>query len=325
MRSIIKFVSTITLVVLIGYGSTSCRAQWRNDSPQVNESDKALAAYSRELLTKVKSITHKVNIFTVASGDEESMLKVLAGETPPKAGELRLARQQIGELVATLEQGTTWPAAPTFEVAFTKLPPVIDGKLHDAVWDHAASLDKIYPSGREPSATPATAWKFLWDANYLYACVACTDSNIIAPLLNRDDSLYRYDCIELFLLPDIKKGDYWEIEISPTGVLFDAFCQRNVAWNSIITTTASLNGIKYACNMAGTPNKPDDADTNYTVEMAIPWKALPGATKARAGSEYYFLPARMETTGRRAIPYAMFPWLHSFHNHVNYARLVLRK
>jgi hypothetical protein len=62
--------------------------------------------------------------------------------------------------------------------------------------------------------------------------------------------------------------------------------------------------------------------------MAVPVNELPGATadtNALAGNEYYFLPSRMDTAGRRAVAYAAFPWLCSFHNHVNYGRIILRK
>ncbi|HNT28564.1 MAG TPA: carbohydrate-binding family 9-like protein, partial [bacterium] len=82
------------------------------------------------------------------------------------------------------------------------------------------------------------------------------------------------DVVEIFIDANGDRKDYWEMQVSAAGVKFDASFKggprknMDVAWDS---------GIKYAVQVNGTLNKPDDADKGWTAEIAIPWKSIADA------------------------------------------------
>ena len=51
---------------------------------------------------------------------------------------------------------------------------------------------------------------------------ACKDTDIVSPPMDRDGTVWSDDCGEMFILPELRLGTYWEIVIGPTGTLFDA-------------------------------------------------------------------------------------------------------
>ena len=87
-----------------------------------------------------------------------------------------------------------------------------------------------------------------------------------------DDELWKQDCVELMVDPDGDGKNYFEIQVSPRGVVFDTRYETrrfpkpfgHVDWDSKIRVGVSLRG------------EIDDreADAGYTVEIAIPWQAF---------------------------------------------------
>ena len=102
------------------------------------------------------------------------------------------------------------------------------------------------------------------------------DSLLRASDTERDSHLWEQDCVELMIDPDGDGKDYFEIQVSPRGVVFDTRYDRRripkpygrVAWDSRARASAMARG------------SIDDAeaDAGYTVEIAIPWQAFsPGS------------------------------------------------
>jgi hypothetical protein len=67
-------------------------------------------------------------------------------------------------------------------------------------------------------ATSVAAW---YDDRYLTVLYSATDDHIRATFHEHDDPLYEQDVVEVFLAPDGLQR-YFEIEVSPHGVVFDA-------------------------------------------------------------------------------------------------------
>lgn len=67
-------------------------------------------------------------------------------------------------------------------------------------------------------ATSVTAW---FDDEYLTVLFCATDDHIRATYHKHDDPLYEQDVVEVFLAPDGLQR-YFELEVSPHGVTFDA-------------------------------------------------------------------------------------------------------
>lgn len=163
-------------------------------------------------------------------------------------------------------------AVPRLAVVQTSRPPSLDGLLSDPVWQ-LASTTGAWVETREggPPAVDASA-KLLWDSLHLYVGVEVSDTLLRATDTEHDDQLWKQDCVELMLDPDGRDGSYFEIEVSPRGVVFDTrYDSRRVpkpfghmGWDSQARVTVKRRG-----------NLDDlEADAGYTVEMAIPWHAF---------------------------------------------------
>ncbi len=163
-------------------------------------------------------------------------------------------------------------AVPKVEVVRTKRPPRIDGSLSDPVWGLANTTGAFVETRNGGVAPVQASAKLLWDERYLYIGVEVNDALLRASHTEHDDHLWEQDCVELMIDPDGDGKGYFEIQISPRGVVFDTrYDARRVprpfghtAWDSKIRVGVSARGHL----------DDGEADAGYTVEMAIPWHAF---------------------------------------------------
>ena len=116
--------------------------------------------------------------------------------------------------------------------------------------------------------------------------------------------------------PDGDGLNYFEMQVSPRGIVFDTRYDRrrrprpfgHVGWNS---------GLKAGVDVRGSLDD-DELDTGYTVEIAIPWSAVAAGTKPAvppaAGAQWrmnlFVMDAR--ETGQRAAGWSP-PLVGDFH------------
>ena len=67
----------------------------------------------------------------------------------------------------------------------------------------------------------ATSVALYYDATRLYVLFEGEDDHIVATNTENDAPLYEEDVVEVFIAPE-KKERYFELEVSPTGTVFDA-------------------------------------------------------------------------------------------------------
>jgi hypothetical protein len=170
---------------------------------------------------------------------------------------------------------TTPPSAgavPEIGVVQTKQPPRLDGLLDDPVW-RFANTSRAFVDTLTGGAAPFRAFaKVLWDRRYLYVGVDVQDAFLLASHTQHDDHLWEQDCVELMVDPDGDGRHYFEIQVSPGGVVFDTWFESrrvpkpfgHINWSSKARVSASLRGTL----------DDDVADAGYTVEIAIPWQAF---------------------------------------------------
>jgi hypothetical protein len=170
------------------------------------------------------------------------------------------------------DAGRVEDAVPKLRVVQTKRPPKLDGSLGDPIWG-LANTTRAFVETRKGGVAPIQASaKLLWDQRYLYVGVDVQDALLRASHTERDDHLWEQDCVELMIDPDGDGNNYFEIQVSPRGVVFDTrYDARRVPqpfgrtdWDSRIRVGVASRG-----------NLDDkEADAGYTVEMAIPWQAF---------------------------------------------------
>lgn len=152
----------------------------------------------------------------------------------------------------------------------------IDGKLNESSWRKAAFTESFADISGAGFATPKydTRAKMVWDDDYLYVSAVLEEENIIARLTQRDTIIYHDNDFEVFLDPDWNGQNYFEIETNARGVLFDLMLDKPYRCDGNFIVSWNCPGVKIAIGLDGTLNKESDKDRSWTVEMAIPHKAL---------------------------------------------------
>jgi len=157
-------------------------------------------------------------------------------------------------------------------------PIVVDGKFDDAGWSGVPRVsDFVVPQDgaaiaddRRPEA------RITWDDANLYVAFFNPDSDIHNDLVGRDSKLWEQDVIEIYLDPGADGQDYLELQVAPTGEIFDAkfATRRTPDW----TEAAPAFTIDMIAKVAidGTLNA-DGVDKSWSVEVAIPFAQIPGA------------------------------------------------
>ncbi len=248
---------------------------------------------------------------------------MLKGERSANAGQLAAARATVLDLTQRAEAGPAWPKPPHVRIPRAPQAPVIDGTLDDPAWQTAAKFEGLYLFNTTAKVTaPATTWFVTWDDTYLYFAFDCADEDIVAPDMPRDQPVFAHDCVEMFILPDLRLGMYWELVIGPTGCLFDALHHKRFdGWGPVGRPAENIVGLKFATKVKGTPNDPVNRDTGYTVEVAVPFKELPTYTRGnppQPGDILRFMLVRLDENQGPMKPYAFVPlqsWGHNIWNH----------
>jgi hypothetical protein len=296
--------------------------QQPDDSLLVARVEAAVAA------SRGKPAHEYANTFTTRVNWEGEGMRVLAKKPAgwPKL-DLDGAREFISERIAFVEENLDFPVPAPFTVPKASGPVTIDGKLDDAAWQSAVVFTDSYPISEQTAGGPATEWRILWDDRFLYFAFACTDTDLVAPEMQRDAPVYSDDCVEMFILPQLRTGSYWELVISPSDSVFDSLHSKNLSeWASINRSVENIEGLQRSVVCNGTLNQPGDTDTGYTVEVAVPFSQLPEYSRSQpaAGHQLHLMLMRLDKTGKDShLVYSFQPLLNWGHNIWNHALVTL--
>lgn len=152
----------------------------------------------------------------------------------------------------------------------------IDGKLNEKAWAKAAQTESFVDISGEGFPKPVydTKARLLWDDEYLYVAAVLEEPNIMARLTQRDTIIYHDNDFEVFLDPTGDGQNYFEIENNARGVVFDLMLDRAYRSGGNFHIQWDCPGLKLAVSHDGTLNKSTDRDRSWSVEMAIPHKAV---------------------------------------------------
>jgi len=167
------------------------------------------------------------------------------------------------------------PSVPAYQCRLVAQAPTIDGVMDEAAWQSAPVLDFLIPESFEEPLSRTEA-RMLYDESFLYVGFRAWDKDIWAFLEDRDTPTYREDVLEIFLKPDVPEIRYYEIDINPLNAVFDAriaghvragYAHRWKRWNCA--------GLLSAAKVKGTLGNWEDKDEGWTLEVAVPFEALP--------------------------------------------------
>lgn len=166
------------------------------------------------------------------------------------------------------------PKQPVYSCPKVTCPPVVDGKLDDPAWKTAPGVEMVLATSGE-AVTKRTTAKMCWDDECLYIAFDCADTDIFATMTERDDWIWREEVVEAFICPTCDLTTYFEINLSPRNVLFDALIVNagdgpgegtDFGW--------TCEGIRTAVSVDGTIDDRSDKDRGWSAEYAIPFAGM---------------------------------------------------
>ncbi len=184
------------------------------------------------------------------------------------------AKDEENRVVAAVLKTTVKPKEEkplTLLVPRATGPVTVDGKLDEDAWKAAVSSGPMVAPQTGGKMLPDTSFRLMWDDTFLYVGYDAPDDHLHCEFDQRDGEIYNQDAVEIFLDPDGDGKNYYEIQICPSGTIFDSLLTSYRAnakepecnkWNSTMQARVSIEG---------TLNMKDDVDKGYTAEFAIPW------------------------------------------------------
>ena len=168
--------------------------------------------------------------------------------------------------------------APRTYVCYkTSTPMLVDGKLNDPGWVNAKWSESFVDieGNLKPDPFYDTKVKMLWDDNYFYFGAEMEEPHVWATLTARDAVIFKDNDFEIFLDPDGDTHNYYELEVNAFETEWDLILLKPYHDQSKVAVDSwDIPGLITKAHVNGTINDPSDMDKGWSVEIAIPWKAL---------------------------------------------------
>lgn len=159
-------------------------------------------------------------------------------------------------------------------VAKTSKSIVIDGMANESGWYAASFTDLFIDIEGVKIPKYKTRAKMIWDENYLYVFAQMEEPHVWGTLKQRDTIVYLNNDFEVFIDPSGTTLNYGEIEINALGTVWDLSLDKPYRNWGTANNHWNLNDLKSAVHISGTLNDPRDIDIGWSVELALPLKAL---------------------------------------------------
>ena len=164
----------------------------------------------------------------------------------------------------------------------TGTPPTLDGRLDDAAWSGAATMDDMHqyePVDHGEPSEPTTVY-LAYDDEYLYVAARMWDSEpdrIIALEMVQNRNLRWDDSLAVYLDPFNNKRTGYRFQVNPNGsrddAVFETPTNMNADWDGIWHAEARIDEVGWAAEFA-IPFKtlnfdPDNPEWGFSIERSI--------------------------------------------------------
>lgn len=273
----------------------ACETARKPENVAPTAADRALVLRLEKAMSDAANLPQaRHSILDVRAEPNQEKIDRLTGALPATAAQMRRARRDVGNIASAIEASHHWKPAPVYKIARRRGEIVIDGRAIESAWSNARPMTLRFSSDITETAQPPFAEaRFLWDETHLYVVFDVPDDTVYAPRMERDGPVYTADCVELFVMPSKEAARYWEVDVSPTGAVFDQLCHRGIeAPRADCDRNTDLIALRHSAQVRGSANEADDTDEGYTVEIALPFDALPDMdAPPRAGMRLWLLAA----------------------------------
>jgi len=159
-------------------------------------------------------------------------------------------------------------------ISKTDKPIIIDGVADESTWKSTIFSDSFIDIEGAKTPNLDTKFKMLWDEKYLYVYAIIEEPHIWGDLKQRDTIIYFNNDFEIFIDHSMSTTNYIEIEINALGTVWDLLMDKPYRVGGKAIGFWSIGDLKSAVQTHGSLNNPNDIDSFWTVEMAIPLKVI---------------------------------------------------
>ncbi|KQC29796.1 carbohydrate-binding family 9-like protein [Flagellimonas eckloniae] len=161
---------------------------------------------------------------------------------------------------------------PKSYIAYKTLEKIkIDGDGSDNSWSKTDWSDSFIDIEGVKLPKYKTQVKMLWDNTYFYILAKLEEPHVWASLKIRDTIIFHNNDFEVFIDPDSDTHNYYELEVNALNTVWDLFVTKPYRNENVVLNDWNISGLKSAVKVNGTLNNPNDTDTGWVLEMAIPW------------------------------------------------------
>jgi hypothetical protein len=146
----------------------------------------------------------------------------------------------------------------------------MDGNLDESVWQNAPAFSPFVFTWYESGKQEQTEAKMLWDDEFLYVAFKSEDANISGTRTQRNDQVYKDDCVELFIAPNINTPMVYmnfEINCLASYLACEHPTMKDKEWQE-------PKGLMIGRSHKGTINDDTDTDDWWIIEMAVPFRVF---------------------------------------------------
>jgi len=187
-------------------------------------------------------------------------------------------------------------------VCFRAQGPIqIDGNLEESSWQTIPWTDYFVDieGDAKPQPPLRTRAKMLWDDEYFYIAAELEEPNVWGTLTNRDSIIFQDNDFEMFIDPDGDSHEYYELEMNALNAVWDLLLKKPYKDGGPAVNEWDIAGLKSSVKVRGTLNDARDTDQGWSVEVALPWKAL---------AEYAHRPAPPRNGDQWRINFSRVEW-----------------
>lgn len=154
----------------------------------------------------------------------------------------------------------------------------LSGRLDDPLWETADVVFLNDAVTGEPGRY-RTEVRVLYSDHFLYVGFRCEDEFCWGTVTERNGPIWSEECVEIFINPADVPHQYYELNLSPLNVIYDACVLTNRTalqpnGKIIPLTSFNLENMKTAVWIDGKPNQPDGAKAwcaAYAIPLADIW------------------------------------------------------
>jgi len=247
---------------------------------------------------------------------------------PPWWRAIRTAPAVVAVVLATGGCRTPIPASPGADGA--RQPPRrvyscrhikedairIDGLTDERAWRRAARMESFVTAGPDPkSAQYATTARLLWSDTHLYVSFFCRTDAVRVAGSQRDAPIWDGDAAELFLVPIAPEEPYFEINVNPGNVIYDARIENWRYEYMVKHWQEWAQGFNGDIESAVRVHEANGAVTGWSCEWSIPFADMVHeGSEPTAGSEWFFDAFRAAQTEAGTIEFSAWePTYKDFH------------